>query len=118
MQKLPLTVQTTLLGAARLLRERGWCTFHLEAPDGRLCLFGAIQRVVADAQVGDRVVADNLVTDAVTKLTQAIWQLPNGAGMPSGVERPSATAWNDKGCKSAEEAIAVLERAAGLAGTA
>lgn len=106
MQNRPLTVRTTLLGAAKLLRTRGWITGTMEAPDGAMCLVGAITRVVADSGLADRVIADNLITDATNQLTRTIWEMPSGAA------HPHATAWNDRHCHTVENAIAVLERAA------
>lgn len=100
------TIPTTLLGAAELLRVRGWITGQTEAPDGRMCLVGAIQRFVDDQGIDDPVVSDNLKTDAINQLTRAIWELPSGA------EKPHPTAWNDRHCKTADVAIAMLERAA------
>lgn len=106
MQKPPLTVPTVLLGAANLLRTRGWTIQQMEALDGSMCLVGAITRVVAESGITDPVIADNLVTDATNQLTRTIWELPTGA------DRPHPTAWNDRHCHTADHAIAVLERAA------
>lgn len=106
MHKLPLTVPTALLGAAALLRKHGWVTGQMEAPDGRMCLVGAIQRFVVESELTDPVIADNLVTDAINALTRSLWELPSGGA------HPHATAWNDRHCASVDDAIAILERAA------
>jgi hypothetical protein len=104
MQELALTVPITLLGAAQLLRDRGWTTRQMEHPDGRMCLVGAIQRYVAERRIDDPVVADNLSTDAVAAVQRVIWEL-----FP---DKPHLTAWNDRHCASAADAIDILERAA------
>lgn len=106
MQELALTVPITLLGAAQLLRDRGWTTRQMEHPDGRMCLAGAIQRYVAESGISDPVVADNLATDAVNAVQRMIWALPDGH------DKPHLTAWNDRHCTSAADAIDILERAA------
>ena len=98
-QPLTPTIETTLLGAADLLRKNGWTTLHEFAPDGRMCLLGALQKAAADSGLYDV---------AATRLMQTIWSLPSGA------EHPSVSAWNDRHCSSLQEAIDVLERAAGL----
>jgi hypothetical protein len=95
------TVPAVLLGAAQLLRGHGWTAGRHFAADGRMCLVGAIRRYVGATGL-DSVVQNNLATGAEDQVTRTIWELPGG----------SATAWNDRRCSSAEEAIEVLERAA------
>jgi hypothetical protein len=104
MQELPLTVPITLLGAAQLLRDRGWTTRQMEHPDGRMCLVGAIQRYLEESDITDSVVAGNLYTDAVAAVQRLIWE--------SFPDKPHLTVWNDRHCTSAADAIAILERSA------
>lgn len=106
---IPLTVTTVLLGAAALLRDRDWSIGTMESPDLRkFCVVGAIQRTVADAQLADPDVAADLVADATDQLNRTIWE-----HAPDGDRRPDAATWNDRRCKSRDEAIAMLELAAG-----
>ncbi len=109
MHAIPLTVTTVLLGAAKLLRDRDWGTMTLESPDQRqFCIIGAIQRVALDARIVDPVVRDELVVEATYQLGRTIWEFTGDA-------RPDPATWNDRTCKSKDEAIAMLERAAGAA---
>ena len=106
MQNLPITVKAVLLGSAKLLRDCGWTTCHMVAPDGRMCMVGAIRTFVEKSGVTDPVIADNLVNDASDQVTRTIWTDPTGAA------HPHVTAWNDRACQSAEHAASMLERAA------
>jgi hypothetical protein len=107
MNNVPITIPTVLLGAANLLRLRGRIVGTTEAPDGRMCLVGAISRMIDDQQIADPVVCANLLDDAVNQLMRTIWQADPDRG------QPHATAWNDRICATDAEAIAMLERAAG-----
>lgn len=104
-----LTVPIVLLGAARLIREREWSRGLLVSPDRRrMCMVGAIETFIVEAGEIDPVIADNLKADAVNQVTRTIWRL-----RPD-LDRPHATAYNDRVCLSAEEAATMLESAAEL----
>lgn len=109
-----LTVPLVLLGAARLLRERIWSRGLLVSPDARqMCMVGAIETFISESggcrhPIMDAVVLDNLRDDAVNQTTRTIWHL-----RPD-LNRPHVTAYNDRYCKSAEEAATMLEAAAAL----
>ncbi len=107
MQNLPLTTKNVLLGAANLLRRHGWCVGETCAPDGRMCMVGAIARYIAEAP-GDPVERSNAAADAGNAVTRYVWTLPDGGA------HPHVTAWNDRQCRDGEHAAQVLEAAAGV----
>jgi hypothetical protein len=106
----PLTTRSILFGAAGLMRDRGWCQFCLQRTDGRVCMLGAINRFILDNVDGATPQGRELVEMfngmASMQLLEALYQ-EHGSLDP--------VAWNDARGRTADEAIAMLERAAMLA---
>ena len=112
MKSLEITVRTTLLGAANLIRERGWARRTMQTDQGAMCIRGAIRRYVAEASPkgADPVVCGNLIDDTERAMHERLLLdiLPNGF-LFNGV---CIAVWNDVHCVSAAQAIAELEAAA------
>ena len=99
-ENLPNTTRTTLLAAAKHMREHGWCQREISTADGRVCLMGAVMASVNARRVQGQEWHD-LFMAARDRLYDTI-------GSEHGVGH-----WNDWVCLSQREAIAMLERAAG-----
>lgn len=106
-------VRTTLLGAARLVRERGHARGTMQAPTGELCVLGAIRRQLAESipwsghlltvEEADR--WNRLVTAASTRVSRTLINR-GGNGF--------VAQWNDVECTGSEQAAQLLEAAAGI----
>ncbi len=82
-------VGQSLLDAADYMQEHGWCTQQFEAPDGRVCLLGALQKFAPTSTW----------EPAYRRLYDYFGAYPEE--------------WNDNVCRNEEEAIAALRAAAG-----
>jgi len=117
MDSLPITVRTTLLGAANLIRQRGWAKFTMQDYEGRLCVRGAIRRYLAETLPAD---TDPVIWETVTERAEQ-WVnnyvvRHKGAFVDGTRFSPTAgvvlAPWNDLVCQSQDEAAGVLEAAA------
>ncbi len=81
------SIGNQLLDGAAYMREHGWCQSEPRAADGRVCMLGS------------------LLNPPTRDFSGAIERLENYLGM-------SVATWNDNYCKTEQEAIEALERAA------
>jgi len=77
-----------LRAAAAYIRQHGWCRGGTEDDLGRVCLLGALMKT-------ETMVASQVSSLQLRKLIDV-----------------SITCWNDRICKSKEQAVAMLEAAA------
>lgn len=93
-----------LSGAARYMRECGWCRGKMADEHGRVCALGAITRAMLGLDHLSYTESRRAYHAAVKRLRK---QLPDS--MPMGW---TVAQWNDGVAKSADEVIAKLEEAA------
>lgn len=83
-------VSRALLDAADYIEKHGWCQHSLQDPNGRVCIFGAIDLVTADPDV---------LGNAVVRLSRQVSYYP-------------ITAWNDAPERTKQEVVDTLRAAA------
>lgn len=105
----PAVLATDLRATAGVLRAEGWCrdTF-CDPTDGRLCLVGAIRKAIAGEP--DRHPRDIVLAGRAYVAEAALTLHVTEAGAV--VEDEGVVAWNDTVCRSADEAVALVERVA------
>lgn len=89
-------VQKVLLGAAQVIRERGWCQKALVDGGGRLCVMGAILAVDTGDPEGDWGDVSNAAMDRLYGY----------------LDKQPPMIWNNAPERTAEEVIHALEAAA------
>lgn len=112
MHNLPVDVKSTLLGGAKILRQRGWCRFKMRELDGSVCARGAISLYLSRT---------NLTGVQQIELGEAAARAA-GALLPKVPQSQSIydpdiyrlVRWNDLHATSGEEVAQMLERAAGV----
>ena len=111
--QLPRTVQTILIGAAQIIRTRGWCRGTLLDERGAVCLLSAIYVAStskpAAAFYGER---DH------DELTCAAWEvvenLINARYGRHEEGRMTIPGWNDQPARSVEDIFRILDDAAAI----
>lgn len=112
--ELPRTVPVILIGAAQILRNRGWCRGTLLDERGAVCLLSAI----FVASTGQPAAAFYGI-DEHDPLTCAAWEvvedLINARYGGHGEGRMTIPGWNDMPSRTVEEVFQILEDAAAVA---
>lgn len=109
MHSLPIDSTTILLGAAKLLRERGWCRGTMMDSFGQMCLRGAIKKAMANAGVAgiddgqDWLGLEGDVLERAASVIDPVFGLSNALRVSS---------WNDFQCLNDEQGAELLEHAA------
>lgn len=108
--QLPRTVQTILLGAAQIIRNRGWCRGTLLDDRGAVCLLSAI--FVAST---GKPAASFYGEETHDPLTIAAWRvvedLINDRYGGHGEGTQTIPGWNDQPARTVEEVLQVLDDA-------
>lgn len=112
--ELPKTVQTILIGAAQIIRTRGWCRGTLIDEHGAVCLLSAI----FVASTGKHAAAfygehdhDKLTTDA----WGVVEGLINARYGSYGEGRMTIPGWNDQPSRTIEDVLEILDDAVAVA---
>ena len=112
--ELPRTVQTILIGAAHLIRTRGWCRGTLLDERGAICLLGAIFEAGMHKSAamfwGDHCECDALTIKAWTTVERLI---NDRDGRPDGGWL-TIPGWNDLPSRTTDEVLQVLDEAAAV----
>lgn len=102
MHNRPTDTCSILLGAAEIIRQNGWV--QRRYTDGRgYCLLGAIKEHMKSVGLADRWTWDTSVEDVLRDKINELYGID---------DHPAC--WNDAYCTSREQAIFVLESAAGV----
>lgn len=111
--EMPRMVQTILIGAAQIIRTRGWCRGTLLDERGAVCLLSAIYV----ASTG-RPAAAFYGEPEHEALTVAAWgvveELINARCESQGEGKLTIPGWNDLPARTVEDVIAVLDDAAAV----
>lgn len=112
--ELPRTVQTILIGAAQIIRTRGWCRGTLLDDRGAVCLLGAIY----EASTGRSAATFYGDDEQCDWLTHAAWEiverLINTRFREVGEPRLTIPGWNDQPARTTEDVLKILDSAAAI----
>jgi hypothetical protein len=115
--QLPRTIQTILIGAAQIIRNRGWCRGTLLDERGAVCLLSAI--FVASTGKPAAAFYGEQDHDA---LTIAAWEvvedLINARYGQRGESSLTIPGWNDLPARTVDDVLALLDDAAAVAAIA
>jgi hypothetical protein len=113
--ELPRTVETILIGAAHIIKTRGWCRGALLDERGAVCLLGAIfeagMRRSAAMFWGDGGECDAMTIRAWEVVERLINERD---GRPDGGHL-TIPGWNDLPTRTADDVLEILETAASVA---
>jgi hypothetical protein len=116
--ELPRTSQTILIGAAHIIKTRGWCRGTLLDDRGAVCLLGAIfeagMRKSAAMFWGDPEECDALTIrawEAVERVINDRYGYPDAG-------RLTIPGWNDLPERTVDDIVEILETAASVAAVA
>ena len=114
MHELPRTVQTILVGAAHIIRRRGWCRGTLLDESGAVCLLGAI----FEAGAGRSPVTFHADHDRCDALTHAAWDVVenriNARFGRAGEPRLTISGCNDHPARTVEDVLEILDSGAAV----
>lgn len=104
-----MDARTLLREAAKILRRDGWCQKTNKNQMGQHCLVGAIEEAFGREQFFALNSKPHCYIEALDRVRAAM--LPDETDVEA-IGRRSVTYWNDMPGRTAEDVIAVLERAA------
>lgn len=108
--ELPRTVQTILIGAAQIIRTRGWCRGTLLDEHGAVCLLGAIFEAGTGKSAATFYGDDQC--DALThEVSQVVERLINMRFRETGEPRLTIPGWNDQPMRTTEDVLKILDDA-------
>lgn len=116
MDQLEKTTSIRLLRAADILKREGWCQEQTMDAHGRRCLLGAMGAALLDEGI-DPMNCNVWNPDMQEMKKRVVEVLPVRARDWFAGSDPfgcGITNYNDKICRSSDEAIRILERAAGV----
>lgn len=111
--ELPRTVQTILIGAAHIIRSRGWCRGTLLDEHGAVCLLGAIFEAGTGKSAAMFYSDDQC--DALThEVSEIVQRMINMRFRGTGEPRLTIAGWNDQPMRTAEDVLNILDSAAAI----
>ena len=112
--ELPKTVQTILIGAAQIIRNRGWCRGTLLDEHGAVCLLSAI----FEAGTGKSAAVFYSDFEQSDALTIAAWDVVERLinAHYGEVDEPKLTipGWNDHPARTVDDVLNILDNAAAI----